>query len=42
MTDPPAKSAAETMGRGGALVESIPFNWRVVSSNPALSRHVET
>src|SRR6218665_461406 len=25
------------LGRGGALVESIHFNWRVVGSNPALA-----
>src|SRR6218665_3040599 len=26
-----------TVGRGGALVESKPFDWRVVGSNPALA-----
>ena len=30
------------VGHGGALVESIAFNRRVVGSTPALSRHVGT
>ena len=32
-----ACSIVVTVGRGGALVESTPFDWRVAGSNPALA-----